>query len=149
MRNTYKKPKPFFIVYAEGGNTPTVKHETLEAAEKEADRLSNKLGVSCYVLQAHEEYEPYEPMKPIEVEECKPNIYWFEWKLNQKVAESEALLQRLRDKINLPFIDEPGKDVYRDKCIVYNYNDSIMWVDGCTMLAQQIKMFGTELRIKE
>lgn len=58
MRNTYKKPKPFFMVYAEGGNTPACKHETLESAEAEADRLSNKLGVSCYVLRADEEYEP-------------------------------------------------------------------------------------------
>ena len=134
------------MVYAEGGNTPAVKHETLESAEMEADRLSNKLGVSCYVLQAAEEYEP---TKPIEIETRKPTIFWFEWRVNQKVAHSEALLQKLRDIIDLTFIEEPDKKYFTDKCVVYAYDDMIWFTDNATPTARQIRMFGTELRIKE
>ena len=35
--------KKFFIVYVEGENTPTVQHGNLKKAEKEAQRLADKL----------------------------------------------------------------------------------------------------------
>jgi hypothetical protein len=42
----------FFMVYAEGQNTPTYKHEDEEKATKEAKRLSEKLGVETIVLKS-------------------------------------------------------------------------------------------------
>ncbi|MEG2151131.1 MAG: hypothetical protein RRY36_07940 [Bacteroidaceae bacterium] len=40
----------FFMVYVEGESTPTLKHTSKEGAEKEAKRLSNKLGKKVFVL---------------------------------------------------------------------------------------------------
>lgn len=42
----------FYMVYAEGQNTPAYKHENEEKATKEAARLAEKLGVETTVLQA-------------------------------------------------------------------------------------------------
>lgn len=146
MRNTYKKPKPFFMVYAEGGNTPAVKHETLESAEKDADRLSNKLGVSCYVLQAHEEYEP---MKPIEVEKHKPKRpCWFQWRKDKK-EENIALFAKIKEECgdwDSPLVSTAW---LQDGDIIYTYNGKIEKIAPLTQVAMMIKMFGTELRIKE
>ena len=47
-----KKEEPFYMVYAEGKNAPAYKHKTYESAQKEAQRLSESLGVQCYVLIA-------------------------------------------------------------------------------------------------
>ena len=44
--------KTFYMVYAEGKNTPAYKHNDYEKAQKEAQRLSEVLGVECYVLMA-------------------------------------------------------------------------------------------------
>lgn len=42
--------KPFFMVYLEGQQTPTFKHEELAEAEKEAKRLTDKFQLKSYVL---------------------------------------------------------------------------------------------------
>lgn len=42
----------FFMVYVEGENTPTFKHTSKENAEKEAQRLANKLSKKAFVLEA-------------------------------------------------------------------------------------------------
>lgn len=42
--------KPFYMVYAQGKNTPAFKHFNYNDAKKEARRLSEQLGVPCYVL---------------------------------------------------------------------------------------------------
>lgn len=41
---------PFYMVYAEGKNTPVYKHDSYDSAKSEAERLSESLGVKCYVL---------------------------------------------------------------------------------------------------
>ena len=45
-----EKSKPFYMVFAEGQQSPTYRHLTYESAKKEAERLSETLGVKCYVL---------------------------------------------------------------------------------------------------
>ena len=146
MENTYKKPKPFFMVYAEGKDTPAVKHETLESAEMEADRLSNKLGVSCYVLQATEEYEP---MKPIEVKKHKPKRpCWFQWK-KDKAEENMALWSKMGEEVNASEITFSSTMWLQDGDIVYAYNDKIDRINPMTQVAIMLRMFGTELRVKE
>jgi len=42
--------KKFFMVFVEGENTPTVQHDNLEKAEKEAQRLADKYGKKAFVL---------------------------------------------------------------------------------------------------
>jgi len=42
--------KKFFMVFVEGENTPTVQHDNLEKAEKEAKRLAEKYGKKAFVL---------------------------------------------------------------------------------------------------
>jgi len=42
----------FYMVFVEGENTPTNKHENQEKAEKEATRLANKLGKKAFILQS-------------------------------------------------------------------------------------------------
>lgn len=41
---------PFFMVFLEGQNTPTCKHNDLPSAEGEARRLTEKTGLKSYVL---------------------------------------------------------------------------------------------------
>ena len=146
MRNTYQKPKPFFMVFAEGGNTPAVKHETLESAEMEADRLSNKLGVSCYVLQATEEYEP---MKPIEVKKHRPKKpCWFQWRRN-KAEENKDLWSKMEEEVGVLEIAFGSTMWLQDGDIVYVYNAKIEKISPMTQVAMMLRMFGTELRVKE
>lgn len=45
------------MVYVEGGNSPTHKHETAESAQVEAARLTEKEGKTTYILQAVYGYE--------------------------------------------------------------------------------------------
>lgn len=52
IQGTTRREKPFYMVYAEGKNSPIYKHESYESAHKEARRLSEFLGVQCYVLIA-------------------------------------------------------------------------------------------------
>jgi hypothetical protein len=42
----------FYMCFIEGKGTPTVKHETAEIAEAEAERLTRKEGKETYVLAA-------------------------------------------------------------------------------------------------
>ena len=44
--------KKFFMVFVEGENTPTVQHDNLEKAEKEAQRLADKYGKKAFVLES-------------------------------------------------------------------------------------------------
>ena len=44
--------KKFFMVFVEGENTPTVQHDNLEKAEKEAKRLADKYGKKVFVLES-------------------------------------------------------------------------------------------------
>ena len=44
--------KKFFMVFVEGKNTPTVQHDNLEKAEKEAKRLADKYGKRAFVLES-------------------------------------------------------------------------------------------------
>ena len=43
--------KKFFMVFVEGEDTPTVQHDNLEKAEKEALRLADKYGKKAFVLE--------------------------------------------------------------------------------------------------
>ena len=40
----------FYMVFLEGGSTPTVKHPTFESAAKEAERLTLQNGLKSYIL---------------------------------------------------------------------------------------------------
>ena len=42
----------FFMVFVEGENTPTVQHDNLKKAEKEAQRLADKYGKKVFVLES-------------------------------------------------------------------------------------------------
>ena len=44
------KQQPFYMIYVEGGNAPTYKHETLESAQYEAKRLADKSDKKVYIL---------------------------------------------------------------------------------------------------
>ena len=44
--------KKFFMVFVEGENTPTVQHDNLNKAEKEAQRLADKYGKKAFVLES-------------------------------------------------------------------------------------------------
>lgn len=44
----------FWMLYAEGHNTPTIKHGRFDEAQAEAERLAEKLNCEVYVLQAVE-----------------------------------------------------------------------------------------------
>lgn len=44
--------KKFFMVFVEGENTPTVQHDNLKKAEKEAQRLADKYGKKVFVLES-------------------------------------------------------------------------------------------------
>ena len=44
--------KKFFMVFVEGENTPTVQHDNLEKAEKEAKRLADKYDKKAFVLES-------------------------------------------------------------------------------------------------
>ena len=45
----------FWMLYAEGCESPKFKHCSLESAQKEAERLAEKLNTKVYVLQAVEQ----------------------------------------------------------------------------------------------
>lgn len=49
--------KYFFMVYLEGCNTPTFKHECIESAEIEAKRLSKAYKKKAYVLCTLKSFE--------------------------------------------------------------------------------------------
>ena len=44
--------KKFFMVFVEGENTPTLQHDNLKKAEKEAQRLADKYGKKVFVLES-------------------------------------------------------------------------------------------------
>lgn len=48
--------KEFYMVYVDGQNSPTYKHDTKESAETEAKRLSEKLGKKAFVLESKSEF---------------------------------------------------------------------------------------------
>jgi len=43
--------KTFYMIYVEGKSSPTMKHDTFEAAEAEAQRLSMATHSTAYVLK--------------------------------------------------------------------------------------------------
>lgn len=53
----------FYMVYAEGKQTPARKHLRLEDAEAEAKRISEKEGVNCYVMEMVSWVPKPEPIK--------------------------------------------------------------------------------------
>lgn len=44
--------KKFYMVFVEGESTPTVQHDNLKKAEKEAKRLADKYGKKAFVLES-------------------------------------------------------------------------------------------------
>ncbi len=42
----------FFMVWNEGGHSPTFKHSTIESAKQEAERLARKYGGEFHVLKS-------------------------------------------------------------------------------------------------
>lgn len=139
MRNTYKKPEPFYMVYAEGGNTPTVKHEDYDTALEEAQRLSDKLRVPCYVLESNE-YYVMPRQQEVEIIPPMP-VYWFRYEGTQ----SEPLLKRFLELVNPRVIPErikPNEIVFNVGYVANSKSDQ-------SRLATCAMMFGTELRIKE
>lgn len=47
----------FYMIYVEGGNTPTYKHETYKQALEEAKRLTQRLNKPAYILEARQKIE--------------------------------------------------------------------------------------------
>jgi hypothetical protein len=50
--------KKFFMVFVEGEELPKYQHDTEAAAEKEAQRLADKLGKNAFVLEANKTVTP-------------------------------------------------------------------------------------------
>lgn len=139
--------KTFFMVYAEGKETPAVKHETLEEAQQEAMRLCKKLGVKCYVLG---ELVEYEADKPIEVKQHKPcKCYWY--KITGDKEKDDALKSKLIDLMpDTQYCYQPTESAFEAGKIAYNNGNRIdILVDGDRTFSQIVKMFGIKLRIKE
>lgn len=137
----------FYMVYAEGKETPAVKHETLEEAQQEAIRLCKKLGVRCYVLG---ELVEYKAVKPIEVKQHKPcKCYWY--KITGDKEKDDALKSKLIDLMpDTLYCYQSEESEYKVGRIVYNFHNSIrIENDIDRTFSQIVKMFGTELRIKE
>ena len=61
--------KDFYMIYLEGGQTPTYKHPTIESADREAKRLTEKTGKKAYVLVA---LKSIQVMK-YEIEDLRPD----------------------------------------------------------------------------
>ena len=60
----------FFMVFLEGGNTPSYQHQTLLSAQTEAQRLCKLHNKKAYVLCTLKSYEINEFL----VKDCKPEI---------------------------------------------------------------------------
>lgn len=58
----------FFMVYVQGGNTPSHRHATLQGAEEEAKRLSRTLKKKAFVLCTLKSFELVE----FKEEDCRP-----------------------------------------------------------------------------
>lgn len=46
------KQTVFYMIYVEGGNCPTYKHDSYESASKEAYRLAGTTGKEVFILSA-------------------------------------------------------------------------------------------------
>ena len=46
--------KTFYMIYVEGGSTPTVKHNNPIDAQKEAERLALRTNKKTYILKAEQ-----------------------------------------------------------------------------------------------
>lgn len=129
----------FFMVYAEGKETPAVKHEDYNTALKEAQRLSDKLRVPCYILESG---PCYVMPRQQEIEKIPPRpVYWFRYEGTQ----SEPLLKRFTELVNprvLPDRIKPNEIVFNVGYVAHSKSDQ-------SRLATCAMMFGTELRIKE
>jgi hypothetical protein len=60
----------FFMVYLDGGDSPTWRHQTLESAEQEAKRLSKLFGKKAYVLCTIKSVEIVE----FHIKDCRPDF---------------------------------------------------------------------------
>lgn len=58
LKQAKQMDKRFYMNYAEGQKTSTVKYENRDEAEKEAERLAEKLGVNVTTLKAVTEKQP-------------------------------------------------------------------------------------------
>lgn len=61
----------FYMVFVEGGNTPTYKHKSQESAETEAKRLARAFKKKAFVLTTVKSFEIIEFTE----EECLPDNY--------------------------------------------------------------------------
>lgn len=131
----YKNCKTFYMVYAEGKNTPKYKHLTFEDAKKEAERLSKELGVRCYVLASQGWTEN------VTIKETPPSkVYWFKW-IDEE--HSQPLLNFLCKitHTDLPFDIKEGD-------IVFNIGNQILVKkDHETSVAIVAKMVGYNIEI--
>jgi hypothetical protein len=144
MSNTYKKSKPFYMVYTEGENIPAVKYPNYIDAFNEAKRLRDELRVSCCILESYQ----YLPVSnkgefPIELEDLK-KTYWFYAKGD--AAEQWSLIDKLQKLLGVDYISE-GQG-FPDGTFVYGYDKDILF-NADEKSEELIKQFGTELRIKE
>ncbi|MBS1453603.1 MAG: hypothetical protein HP002_09505 [Lentisphaeria bacterium] len=51
----------FWMVYLENGNCPTFRHDSVESAAKEAERLTRQTGRRAFVLESKQAVELSEP----------------------------------------------------------------------------------------
>ncbi len=58
----------FFMVYLENGESPKMRHETMESAEQEAKRLSKLFGKKAWVLCTLKSFKIVE----FEETDCRP-----------------------------------------------------------------------------
>lgn len=79
----------FFMVYVEGESTPTFKHTSKESAEKEAQRLANKLSKKAFVLEADSMVTP---------DEINIKVDSYEAALEYLGRESDVCMRCMADK---------------------------------------------------
>lgn len=132
----YKNSKTFYMVYAEGKNTPKYRHLTFEDAKKEAERLSKQLGVRCYVLASQGWTEA------VTIKETPPSkVYWFKWISEE---QSQPLLDFLYKMTNTNL----AVDDVAEGDIVFNIGSRILVKkDNDVSVAIVAKMVGYEIEI--
>lgn len=137
----------FYMVYAEGKGAPVRKHQFISDARNEAIRISQKEGVKCYILESQ---DAVKVDKPIEVKLQKPcKVYWY--KITGDAKKDAALKDRLIELMpNSLYAYQPIESEFEAGRIVYNYHNHIrIENDIDRTFSQIVKMFGTELRVKE
>lgn len=128
------------MVYASGKSAPTYKHLTKEDAELEAKRLTEKLNVPCYVLEATDKV-----CRNIRIEVKEPTkIYYYQ--VTDDSSRNQAMFDKLREisGVRVP----PGIEVSATKPgdLVYTKDDHYYVSEYAEKSYYAIRLVGIEIK---